>query len=158
MDWIKGVFIPTKEQSDANKQKMSDLFYQTTKIDKKEALNFVYANYNDQETGLTTRTYIYYNYVIWFNNSGKFIILPIDSDIKIAWEVTYVNLETTKKVSKTMFGKLYEVELNNGKDIKFMIPTSNGNLLVLLNQYQIAIEQKEEAKLFKEFFDAHYGK
>lgn len=154
-DFFKGLFVPTAEQNTASKEKLSEIFYKS--VTDKTWLTIIYAKAN--QLVWMSHNNIYTNYIIWFDTSSKsLIILPYNNKLQTAGAPIYITDANLKDADVNSFGQIYDIELQNGDSMSFILPISIGNINTITDRKQFTIEQEQEVETFKIFFKNYFVK
>ncbi len=152
IDFMKWIFVPTSEQNLENKQRLSDIFYNSIKDI--SWLTIIYAK-AIKSIGMLHNN-IYSNYIIWFDTKSILIILPYDNKSITIGIPIYISKDNLKDADVNSFWQNYDIELKNNEIISFALPISIGNIDTIINKNQFAIDQEQEVETFKIFFKNYF--
>lgn len=153
MDMIKKFFIGSEEDNIETKLKIKSFLRQALNRDDVEEYTIVYGKTSKHSNYVVASRTTYYSYMIAFNKgTGEIIIVPIDSELTTYGDPIFVTNMNLKKAKLTMLGVVFSFSFNDKSTIEFEVPEVNTKIVNFTGGYELPISQKEEAKLFKQFF------
>lgn len=153
MDMIKKFFIGSEEDNKETKLKMKSFLRQALNRDDVEEYTIVYGKTSKHSNYIVASRTTYYSYMVAFNKgTGEIIIVPIDSELTTYGDPIFVTNMNLKKAKLIMLGVVFSFSFNDKSTIEFEVLEVNTKIVNFTGSYELPISQKEEAKLFKQFF------
>ncbi|MGL4582804.1 MAG: hypothetical protein ACRCVU_07465 [Flavobacterium sp.] len=158
IDMIKGLFVASNEEVTRTKETMKSFLKQILNRDSVDEYMIIYGKAIEQTSYVVASRTTYYNYMIAFNkNTGEIIITDIDSKLTGYGTSVIITNDSLKEAKLKSFGVVYKFEFKDKTSIEFQVPEINSKIADLTGGYELAISQKEEAKVFKQFFKNRFN-